>query len=173
MECDAQDLSVFDTGSFDIVHAHQVVLHLSKPLQAMQDMRRVVKPGGIVSTCDNSALFRIPVLQALERQVEIWHRFSRSRGADPHLGRVSHIAAQNAGFEWDHIQISSWGWEWSDKEAKENWAQLGKVGMWKQYFEGEFGTEAEMEDAVVAWDAWKALPEARCMELDGALLCWK
>jgi ubiquinone/menaquinone biosynthesis C-methylase UbiE len=36
-------------GSFDIVHAHQCFMHLSDPVKAFKEMRRVCKSGGIVA----------------------------------------------------------------------------------------------------------------------------
>ena len=36
-------------NTFDIVHAHQVLQHLSDPVAALREMRRVCRPGGIVA----------------------------------------------------------------------------------------------------------------------------
>ncbi|KAF8495023.1 S-adenosyl-L-methionine-dependent methyltransferase, partial [Gautieria morchelliformis] len=38
----------FPDGTFDVVHAHQVLVHVGDPVQALREMRRVAKPGGIV-----------------------------------------------------------------------------------------------------------------------------
>ena len=38
--------------TFDIVHAHQVLQHVADPVQALREMRRVCKPGGIVAARD-------------------------------------------------------------------------------------------------------------------------
>ncbi|KAI9040783.1 methyltransferase-UbiE family protein [Aspergillus affinis] len=45
---DIYDL-LFPGNSFDVVHAHQVLQHIADPVQAFKEMRRVVKPGGIVA----------------------------------------------------------------------------------------------------------------------------
>jgi ubiquinone/menaquinone biosynthesis C-methylase UbiE len=39
----------FPDNSFDVVHAHQVLQHVSDPVLALKEMYRVVKPGGIVA----------------------------------------------------------------------------------------------------------------------------
>ena len=36
----------FEDGAFDVVHAHQVLQHLSDPVAALAEMRRVCRPGG-------------------------------------------------------------------------------------------------------------------------------
>src|SRR5262245_61716188 len=49
---DVYRLDLLD-ASFDIVHAHQVLQHLSDPVAALKEMRRVVRPGGIVAVRDS------------------------------------------------------------------------------------------------------------------------
>lgn len=43
----------FDSNSFDAALAHTLLYHLSDPLRAMQELRRVLKPGGIVAISDD------------------------------------------------------------------------------------------------------------------------
>ena len=40
-------------GTFDVVHAHQVLQHLQDPVRALREMRRVTKPNGIVAVRDS------------------------------------------------------------------------------------------------------------------------
>jgi ubiquinone/menaquinone biosynthesis C-methylase UbiE len=42
----------FPDDSFDVVHAHQVLQHLTDPVAALTEMRRVCRPGGIVAARD-------------------------------------------------------------------------------------------------------------------------
>lgn len=39
----------FPDDAFDVVHAHQVLQHVADPVRALQEMRRVCTPGGIVA----------------------------------------------------------------------------------------------------------------------------
>jgi ubiquinone/menaquinone biosynthesis C-methylase UbiE len=45
---DIYDLE-FPDASFDVVHAHQVLQHLSDPVAALREMRRVCVPGGLIA----------------------------------------------------------------------------------------------------------------------------
>ena len=153
VERNAQDLRAFETESFDVVHAHQLLLHLPNPLDAMREMRRLVKPGGIVSTRDNADRIPIPSIEGVKRSMTLFDRFSRSRGADPEFGRVNHLVAREAGFEWDKIEMSS--------GARHGLTSSG------------LATEEECDEIARAWDDWGQRLEGRFMALDGALLCWK
>ena len=42
----------FEDGSFDVVHAHQVLQHVGDPVAALSEMRRVCRPGGLVAARD-------------------------------------------------------------------------------------------------------------------------
>nr|BFF24134.1 hypothetical protein GCM10025732_20990 [Glycomyces mayteni] len=43
----------FADDTFDVVHAHQVLQHVSDPVQALREMRRVAKPGGLIAVRDS------------------------------------------------------------------------------------------------------------------------
>ncbi|KAG1649264.1 putative methyltransferase C1B3.06c [Nymphon striatum] len=48
---DAYQLPIED-NSYDIAHAHQVLQHVSDPVALLREMKRVVRPGGIVAVRD-------------------------------------------------------------------------------------------------------------------------
>ena len=42
----------FADDSFDVVHAHQTLQHVARPVEVLRELRRVVKPGGVVAARD-------------------------------------------------------------------------------------------------------------------------
>ena len=62
---DANDLSTLASNSFDVVHEHQVLLHLADPIAVLKEMHRILKPGGILSMRDNAILHYFPLLYNL------------------------------------------------------------------------------------------------------------
>ncbi len=81
-EVDASDLSQFPDGAFDRIIATCLLVHLDDPLSALQEWRRVVKPGGhltIYIPCEPGLLTRII------RKSYIWPKARRNGLKDPEL----------------------------------------------------------------------------------------
>ena len=70
---------VFPDDTFDIVHAHQVLQHVADPVQALGELRRVCKPGGIVC--------------GPRRGLRGIHLVSTASGAGPLAGPLRHRRA--------------------------------------------------------------------------------
>ena len=54
IEGSAEDLSIFDNETFDLITARMVFHHLSNPSKAMAEIWRVLKPGGQVLICEGN-----------------------------------------------------------------------------------------------------------------------
>ncbi|KAL0487018.1 methyltransferaseS [Acrasis kona] len=39
----------YSNGSFDVVHAHQVLQHVNNPVRLLSEMKRVTRKGGVVA----------------------------------------------------------------------------------------------------------------------------
>src|SRR5690349_12868191 len=79
----------FPDGSFDVVHAHQVLQHVDDPVTALREMRRVCRPGGIVAARDSdyAAMTWYPVVPELDRWLALYCRLARSNDGEPDAGR--------------------------------------------------------------------------------------
>lgn len=75
--------------SFDVVHAHQVLQHLTDPVAALREMARVCRPGGVVAVRDvDYATFTwFPAVPGLDRWLEVYYAVARANDAEPDAGR--------------------------------------------------------------------------------------
>ncbi len=90
----------YDDGTFDIVHAHQILHHLTDPVAALTEMRRVAKEGGIIAVRegDYGAMNWYPDVPALDEWMDIYQKIARGNGAEPNAGRRLLSWARQAGF---------------------------------------------------------------------------
>ena len=84
---DAYALS-FEDDRFDVVHAHQLLQHLADPVAALQEMRRVCRPGGTVAVrdADYAAMSWWPLDPRLNRWRELYSAARGPTGASPTPG---------------------------------------------------------------------------------------
>src|SRR4029078_9038634 len=87
-------------ASFDVVHAHQVLQHLTDPVAALREMRRVCAPGGVVAARDSDyeTFTWWPEDPRLTRGLELYHEVARANDAEPDAGRRLLAWAHAAGF---------------------------------------------------------------------------
>jgi SAM-dependent methyltransferase len=64
----------FADASFDVAFANAVLMHLRDPVAALREMRRVVRPGGIVAARDHGVHLREPRTPAIEQLFELQAR---------------------------------------------------------------------------------------------------
>lgn len=170
---DAQELSGFESESFDVVHAHQVLLHLHSPVEVIKEMRRLTKVGGIVSTRDCTRRILSPPDPQLFEHLDKFMQYARNKGSDPDFGESHQVAAHAAGFDWKDIEMSSWGSEESGDVARAGFAEGAKDFMRDALVGAGLATTEQMDEYRSMWEQWGQRPESRMMMLDSALLCWK
>lgn len=171
---DVLQLDEFQDESFDIVHAHQVLLHVSDSLFALQEMRRLCRSdGGIVTTRDLVSQIIIPSSPIISNMMTEVSSLMRSRGADLEFGRVHHLQAHEAGFDWADIEMSSCVWEFSRPEDRSAWAEGMKQSYKHAVTSSGKATEEQVAETMAAWDHWAQDPSARFIGVDSALVCHK
>lgn len=118
----------FDNDTFDLVHAHQIVVHLQDPILALQEMKRVTKPGGFVCVKDGDLESSIITPEKYEplKQSRLL-KAKNSNSTDIRGGRKLRERAIRAGYEPENIVSSLSYWLIGDTRAsKQNWASLLK-----------------------------------------------
>ena len=106
---DVYDLG-FDDGTFDVVHAHQVLQHLSDPVAALTEMRRVCLPGGLVAARDGDygGFFWFPDDPGLTEWQALYRNVARALGGEPDAGQRPLSWARQAGFAAIEASASAW-----------------------------------------------------------------
>src|SRR6266498_915081 len=90
----------FDSASFDTVLAHTLLYHLSDPLSALKELRRVLKPGGIAAISDddfNTMTFS-PDYPIPQKLVDLMKRVILFNGGSPFYSRNLRGLLLQAGF---------------------------------------------------------------------------
>ena len=88
-------------SSFDLVHVRLLLVNIAAPEQVVDEMARLVKPGGWVAVMEPDVALRVcyPSHSGLERLTEVLAAGYRRVGADINFGRrLPHLLAQ-AGLE--------------------------------------------------------------------------
>ncbi|MCK3770040.1 class I SAM-dependent methyltransferase [Microbacterium aerolatum] len=149
----------FSDDTFDIVHAHQVLQHVADPVQALREMRRVAKPGGIVAArdADYAAFHWFPLLPELDEWLRLYRAAAHANGGEPDAGRRLLAWARAAGFE--QVTATASTWCYASPEDRAWWG-----GMWadrilesalaRQLVDADMATRADLETISSAWRRW-------------------
>ncbi|MGO1926237.1 MAG: methyltransferase domain-containing protein [Brachybacterium tyrofermentans] len=171
---DAHELP-FEGGSFDVVHAHQVLQHLPDPVRALSQFRRVTRPGGIVAVRDSDYEgFRWwPERPSVDRWLELYLRAVRANGGTPDAGRRLLAWAHEAGFE--EVSPGASTWLHATPGSRRAWAATcaGRLasGPFAEQLERESWANAE-ERAALAEDfhRWAEDPDGWFSVLHGEII---
>ena len=161
---DAYRLDLEDE-SFDVVHVHQVLHHLTDPVGALTELRRVLRRGGLLAVreTDYGGYFWAPVSAALERWMELYHLITERNGADADAGRRLPSWVRQAEFE--DVKVSSSTWTFADPEERAwwggSWADRVRLSSYaSQAVEYGLSTAAELDDLAESWREWADTPDA-------------
>jgi ubiquinone/menaquinone biosynthesis C-methylase UbiE len=165
----------FADETFDVVYAHQMLQHLGRPVDALAEMRRVLKPGGLVAVrdADFGAFAWFPADPVLDRWMDVYHQLTRRNGAQADAGRNLKAWVRAAGF--CEVTASSSNWTFQSDAEREWWG-----GIWADRIrQSEFAQQcleyglAKEEDLVEFSDAfqrWIRDPDGVFLAVNGEAL---
>ncbi|GAA0602476.1 methyltransferase domain-containing protein [Kribbella sandramycini] len=161
--------------TFDVVHAHQVLQHVADPVQALREMRRVCRPGGVVAARDSDyhAFTWFPALPELDEWMALYQRLARANGGEPDAGRRLLSWAHAAGFEQVDATASNWtfanpadrafwGGMWADRILQSAMADQARA---------DGVPEQTLQSISAAWREWADRPDGWIAILHGEILC--
>lgn len=152
-------------ASFDAAYAHQVLQHLTRPVEALREMRRVVRPGGLVGVRDSDygTMVHWPPQPALERWLALYHAVTARNHAEADAGRRIPAWMRAAGFA--PITITGTTWPIWGPEAVANWglswaARVETSALGRQAVEYGLATPDDLAAIAAGWRAWTREPDA-------------
>ena len=164
----------FDDASFDVVHAHQVLQHLSDQVGALREMARVAGPGGVVAVRDvnYASMAWYPQVPELTRWLELYRGVAHANGAEPDAGPRLLAWAHEAGLTDVVASASvvlhvgegaaSWGGSWA--------LRCETSAFRRQAIEQGRASAADLDEIAAGWRAWSVHPDAWFAALHGEIV---
>ncbi|WP_072688148.1 class I SAM-dependent methyltransferase [Rhodococcus marinonascens] len=166
----------FADDTYDVVYAHQVLQHVGDPVQALREMKRVCKPGGIVAVRDTDygTFTWYPAKPELDRWLALYKATARANGGEPDAGRRLRAWAHEAGLEEFMTTASTWcfssdedrewwGGSWADRVLHSNYADRAiELGL---------ATPEDLEHIAAGWHSWVRECDGWFALLHSEILC--
>ena len=166
----------FPDGCFDVVHAHQVLQHVSDPVAALREMRRVCRSGGVVAARDSdyASFIWYPRSPVLDEWLGLYRTLARMNGGEPDAARHLLSWAQRAGFT-DVTPTAStwcfatppdrawWGGMWSER--------IVDSGIADQAVQSGLATRDDLTRMSTAWQEWSEATDGWFAIVHGEIVC--
>lgn len=164
-----------ESGAFDVVHAHQVLQHLARPVDALREFARVVSADGVVAArdVDYEGVIWFPLVPGLDEWREVYLRVHRAVSGEPAAGRRLKAWARAAGFADVTSSISTWLFETPEDRAW--WGGAWAVRALESDFARHavdlgIADRAALERIAAGWREWAASDDGWLMMPHGEIL---
>lgn len=166
----------YPDDTFCVVHAHQVLQHLSDPVAALAEMGRVCRPGGLVAARDSDygGMLWFPGDPELSEWRALYQRVARAVGGEPDAGRRMLCWAHAAGFA--AVEASASAWCYAMPGDRSWWGTLWAERLAQSPFgdravEHGLATRQDLERLADAWLRWAASDDGWFLIPHGEILC--
>jgi ubiquinone/menaquinone biosynthesis C-methylase UbiE len=167
----------FADDTFDVVYAHQLLQHLSDPVAALREMKRVTKPGGLVAVrdADYAAMAWYPESAGLTEWNTLYHEVTHAYGFEPDAGRRLFSWVQQAGFDVAGAVPSASSWCYATPTDRQWWGQVWaercvESNFARQAVESNLADDVALEQLAHDWLAWADAPDGWFAILHGEVL---
>lgn len=159
--------------SFDVAYGHQILQHLADPVAALAEVRRVLKPGGLIAVRDGDygSMVHHPHYPELDQWLDTYQRVARNNGGEPNAGRRLHEWVRAAGFV--NIVATASSWHYTTPEQRRDWAtqwaeriQVPRFALRAQ----ALGNGVDVRAMADAWRRWADEPDGWFALLHGEVI---
>jgi ubiquinone/menaquinone biosynthesis C-methylase UbiE len=155
----------FDDGTFDAAFVHAVMEHIAEPVAALAEVRRVLKPGGVIGvrSSTHAAALQWPNPGLVRIPDSVWTRQKATEGANWWIARSLREHVRAAGFSRvvGSASVETYGTveetrQFAD-EAARVWADSDTV---QDAIARGFTDADEVARVIEDWRAWGEHPDA-------------
>lgn len=170
MKTDIYELP-FSDSSLDAVWMNTLLMHLDKPVQALKELYRVLKPGGVigVSDADWDGDVMAPNFQIISGRMAINEKLLHKKGSNMRHGKYNGSLLHKAGFV--NVSASAMAESWGTPEEVRELADFS-IAMEYEHF-GHNASEMSLNMRAETWKKWAESPGAFFSRTHCRALGWK
>lgn len=151
---------------FDAVFVHGVLEHLAHPLAAVLEIKRVLKPGGIVGArhADWDGFLLAPIYPSLQPFLPTIKQLLKAQACDPQFGRHQVQYFNQAGLSLEQVSASYDCWTANETERIEAGAffaaYCASEGFKQQVYDAQLLDPTTLSAMIAGFQQWRDDPNA-------------